>query len=90
MDIIEQMKSLKRGESCVYHTGNLLIDGAPGGGNWRDVHTVRSMAYYLYKQGKVHLLQRRAKLIGLRTFSDEAGVLATNNIYNFDYIAVGR
>jgi hypothetical protein len=51
------VRNAKRGESCIYHTGNLMSDRLSG--DWPYAAAVADLAWELQEAGKINLTQKR-------------------------------
>lgn len=59
-EFMQWVNDAKRGQSVVYHSGNLQFDRADNGGPaFRQVNRLADFAYESYQRGHVELKQRR-------------------------------
>lgn len=79
--VIPALRSLARGQQVVYYRGHLAADKR----NILDAPLLGTVAYDLYRAGKVHLTQRR---IG-RPYIRQTPTGPVETSHGFEYIATG-
>lgn len=79
-EIIRRLRAIKPGEKVTYHTGELDLDRNKN----REVHVIANVAYSLYLENKLLLLQKRD---GPPTHHKKIDY--TNGKSKFIYYAVG-